>query len=124
MGLLFHIFLYSMQSYPGILKYRILKRFPLCSNIYAIFHLSQEEEDLINAHRRQVEETMNIVRMVCNWAGLHTSCFQYEPSLESPAQWSHIIDHSLKSILHRELPKSKKAKETSSISPKKETLCQ
>ena len=30
------------------------------------FHLSQEEEDLISAHRRQVEETMNIVKMVCN----------------------------------------------------------
>lgn len=25
----------------------------------------QEEEDLVNAHRRQVEETMDIVREVC-----------------------------------------------------------
>ena len=29
---------------------------------------SQEEEDLVNAHRKQVEETMNIVREVCGLA--------------------------------------------------------
>lgn len=57
---------------------------PLLKHLYN-FHLSQEEEDLISAHRRQVEETMNIVRMVCNWL----VSFQYEPSLVSPAQWSH-----------------------------------
>ena len=28
----------------------------------------QEEEDLVNAHRKQVEETMNIVREVCGLA--------------------------------------------------------
>ena len=26
----------------------------------------QEEEDLVNAHRKQVEDTMNIVREVCD----------------------------------------------------------
>ena len=29
--------------------------------------MSQEEEDLVNAHRKQVEETMDIVREVCDY---------------------------------------------------------
>ena len=29
--------------------------------------MSQEEEDLINAHRKQVEETMDIVKEVCDY---------------------------------------------------------
>ena len=50
------------------------------------FRLSQEEEDLISAHRKQVEETMNIVRMVSNCADQHTSCFQCLPNLDSSAR--------------------------------------
>lgn len=41
----------------------------LCFNfcfLLTIFNF-QEEEDLVNAHRRQVEETMDIVREVCDY---------------------------------------------------------
>lgn len=32
----------------------------------ALYLIFQDEEDLVNAHRKQVEETMDIVREVCN----------------------------------------------------------
>ena len=32
----------------------------------SIFCVLQEEEDLVSAHRRQVEETMDLVREVCD----------------------------------------------------------
>lgn len=42
--------------HPG---FNLFDYFGLCS-------MHQEEEDLVNAHRKLVEETMDIVREVCN----------------------------------------------------------
>lgn len=36
----------------------------------------QEEEDLVNAHRKQVEDTMNIVREVCKFDLQHSCTYK------------------------------------------------
>lgn len=45
-------------------KERIVIGYSLVSWIKLV--LLQEEEELVDAHRKQVEDTMNIVRVVCN----------------------------------------------------------
>lgn len=42
------------------------EKFHLALVLIALCLIFQEEEDLVNAHRKQVEETMDIVKEVCD----------------------------------------------------------
>lgn len=53
----------------------VIYHYWLCSKVQVnlLLCVCQEEEDLVNAHRKQVEDTMDIVREVCNTR----LCFQH-----------------------------------------------